>query len=169
MNIKGWFPWGLTGWTSLLSKKLSRVFSSITVWKHQFFSTQCLYGPTLTSIHGYWKNHSFKYRSLPVARGYLAPVCEKPKFPASVIRMSQHSDSAGFQPPWRLEATVNTVPWPDRISCWDIWLQIMVDGMLGIKAFLVHGFLIAIFQPLLNKVQCLRESIMGKKPEFWNF
>ena len=119
MNIKGWFPWGLTGWTSLLSKKLSRVFSSITVWKHQFFSTQCLYGPTLTSIHGYWKNHSFEYRSSPVARGYLAPVCEKPKFPASVTRMSQHSDSAGFQPPWRLEATVNTVPWPDRMSCWD--------------------------------------------------
>ena len=40
MNITGWFLLGLTGLISLLSKGLSRVFSSTTVWKHQFFSTQ---------------------------------------------------------------------------------------------------------------------------------
>ena len=40
MNIQGWLPLGLTGWISLQSKGLSRVFSSTTVWKHQFFSTQ---------------------------------------------------------------------------------------------------------------------------------
>ena len=40
MNIKDWFPLGLTGWISLLSKGLSRVFSNTTVQKHQFFSTQ---------------------------------------------------------------------------------------------------------------------------------
>ena len=40
MNIQGWFPWGLTGLTSLLSKGLSRVFSSTTIWKHQFFGAQ---------------------------------------------------------------------------------------------------------------------------------
>ena len=40
MNIQGWFPLGLTGLIFLLSKRLSRVFSSTTVWKHQFFSTQ---------------------------------------------------------------------------------------------------------------------------------
>ena len=39
-NIQDWFPLGLTGWISLLSKGLSRVFSSTAVWKHQFFSTQ---------------------------------------------------------------------------------------------------------------------------------
>ena len=38
MNIQGWFPLGLTGWISLQSKRLSRVFSSTTVGKHQFFS-----------------------------------------------------------------------------------------------------------------------------------
>ena len=38
MNIQGWFPLGLIGLISLLSKGLSRVFSSTTVWKHQFFS-----------------------------------------------------------------------------------------------------------------------------------
>ena len=40
MNIPGWFPLGLSGLISLLSKGLSRVFQSTTVWKHQFFSTQ---------------------------------------------------------------------------------------------------------------------------------
>ena len=40
MNFQGWFPLGLTGLVSLLSKGLSRVFSSTTIQKHQFFSTQ---------------------------------------------------------------------------------------------------------------------------------
>ena len=40
MNIQGWFPLGMTGLISLLSKGLSRVFSSTTVWKYQFFSVQ---------------------------------------------------------------------------------------------------------------------------------
>ena len=40
MNIQGWFSLGLTGLISLLSKELSRVFSSTTVWKHQFCSAQ---------------------------------------------------------------------------------------------------------------------------------
>ena len=39
-NIQDWFPLGLSGWISLQSKELSRVFSSTTVWKHQFFNTQ---------------------------------------------------------------------------------------------------------------------------------
>ena len=63
-NIQDWFPLGLTGWISLLSKGLWRVFSSTTVWKHQFFVAQLLYGPTLTSIHDYWKSHSFDYMDL---------------------------------------------------------------------------------------------------------
>ena len=37
MNIQDWFPLGWTGWISLQSKGLSRVFSSTTVQKHQFF------------------------------------------------------------------------------------------------------------------------------------
>ena len=40
MNIWGWFPLGLTSLISLLSKRISRVFSSTTIWKHQFFSAQ---------------------------------------------------------------------------------------------------------------------------------
>ena len=123
MNIQGWFPSVLTCLISFLSKELSRVFSSTTIQKHQFFSAQpsfpggstgkestcnagelglipglgrspgegngyplqysglensqsmglqrvrhdwatfksfdLLYGPTLTSIYDFWKNHSF--------------------------------------------------------------------------------------------------------------
>ena len=44
---------------SLQSKGFSRVFSNITVQKHQFFGTRLICGPTLTSVHDYWKNQSF--------------------------------------------------------------------------------------------------------------
>ena len=40
VTIQGWFLLGLIGWISLLSKGLSRVFSSTTIWKHQFFGAQ---------------------------------------------------------------------------------------------------------------------------------
>ena len=40
MKIKNWSPLGWTGWISLQSKGLSRVFSNTTVQKHQFFSAQ---------------------------------------------------------------------------------------------------------------------------------
>ena len=40
MNIRDWFPLGLTGWISFQAKWLSRVFSNTTVQKHQFFSAQ---------------------------------------------------------------------------------------------------------------------------------
>ena len=64
MNNQGWFPLGWTGWISLQSKGLWRVFSNTTVQKHQFFGPQFLYGPTLTLLHDYWKNHSFDYMDL---------------------------------------------------------------------------------------------------------
>ena len=40
MNIRDWFPLGLTGWISLQSKGLSRVFSNTTVRKYQFLIAQ---------------------------------------------------------------------------------------------------------------------------------
>ena len=40
MNIQDWLPFGWTGWISLKSKGLSRVFSDTIVQKHQFFGTQ---------------------------------------------------------------------------------------------------------------------------------
>ena len=40
MNTQDWSPLGWTGWISLQSKGLSRVFSNTTVQKHQFFGIQ---------------------------------------------------------------------------------------------------------------------------------
>jgi len=61
MNMQDQFPLGLTGWISLQSKGLSRVFSSATIQKHQLFSSALsfIYSPTPPSIHDYWKNHGF--------------------------------------------------------------------------------------------------------------
>ena len=54
-----WSPLGWTGWISLQSKGLSRVFSNTTVQKHSFFATQLSsQSNTHIHIHDYWKNHS---------------------------------------------------------------------------------------------------------------
>ena len=63
-NIQGWLPLGLTSLISLWSKGLSRVFSSTTVRSINSSVLSFLYGPTVTSIYDYWKNHSFDYTDL---------------------------------------------------------------------------------------------------------
>ena len=63
LNIQDWFPLGWTGWISLQSKGLLKVFSNTTVQKHQFFGTQSsLWSNTL--IHDYWKDHIFDYTNI---------------------------------------------------------------------------------------------------------
>ena len=58
-NIQELSPLGWTGWISLLSKGLSRIFSNTTVLQSINSSAlSFLYSPTLTSIHDHWKNHS---------------------------------------------------------------------------------------------------------------
>ena len=57
MNIQERFPLGLTGLISLQSKGLSRIFSNTS--KASILQCSAFYGPTLTSIYDYWKNHSF--------------------------------------------------------------------------------------------------------------
>ena len=58
-NIQDCFPLGWTGWISLQSKGLSRVFSVTPQFKSINSSAlSFLYSPTLTSIHDSWKNHS---------------------------------------------------------------------------------------------------------------
>ena len=70
MNNQGWLPLGLTGLIFSLSKGLSRVFCSTTVWNiihvsvYQFFSAQPSLPLTLTSLGDYWRNHSFDYTDL---------------------------------------------------------------------------------------------------------
>ena len=64
MNIQDWFPLGRTGWISLLSKGLSRVFSDITFQSKNSSALSFLYSPRLTFIHDCWQNQSFDYMDL---------------------------------------------------------------------------------------------------------
>ena len=57
MSIQGWFTLRLTGLISFLSKRLSRVFSSNTVWRHQFFGT-------LPSLQSRSHNHTWTGKTI---------------------------------------------------------------------------------------------------------
>ena len=59
MTIQDWFLLGLAGSIFLQSKTLSRVFSNTTFKSISSLVFSFLYGPTLTTIHDYWKNHNF--------------------------------------------------------------------------------------------------------------
>ena len=58
MNTQDWSLLGSTGWISLQSKGLSRVFSKTTVQNINSSVLSFLHSPILTSIHDHWKNHS---------------------------------------------------------------------------------------------------------------
>ena len=63
MNIQGWFPLGLTG----LVPHCPRDSQSSSEPQFESINSPALnllYGPTLISVHNYWKNHSFDYTDL---------------------------------------------------------------------------------------------------------
>ena len=64
VNIQDWFPLRLTGFKSLLSKRLSRVFSVLEFESISSLALSLFYGPTLTSVHDYWKKHSSDYKDV---------------------------------------------------------------------------------------------------------
>ena len=64
MNIQGWFPLGLTGLISLKSNGLFKSSPALQFRSINSSLLSLLYGPILTSIHDYWKNHSFDYADL---------------------------------------------------------------------------------------------------------
>ena len=57
-NTQGWSPSEWTGWISLQSKGLSRVFPTPHFKSINSSLLSFLHSPTLTSIHDHWKNHS---------------------------------------------------------------------------------------------------------------
>ena len=57
-NTQDWSPVEWTGWISLQSKGLSRVFSNTTVQRINSSALSFLHSPILTTIHDHWKNHS---------------------------------------------------------------------------------------------------------------
>ena len=75
MNIQDWFSLGLTALISLLSKGLSRVFSSTKIWKHRFFTTQ----------YSLWSNsHTHTWLLLLLLLSHFSHVrlCETPEMAA---------------------------------------------------------------------------------------
>ena len=62
MNIQVYFPLGLTGLISLQSSQESSPTSQFESISSSALSL--LYGPTITSMFDYWKNHSFEYVDL---------------------------------------------------------------------------------------------------------
>ena len=58
MNTQDWSPLEWTGWISLQSKGLSRVFSTPQFKSINSLVLSFLHSPTFTSIHDHWKNHS---------------------------------------------------------------------------------------------------------------
>ena len=76
VNIQDWFPLGLTGLISLLSKGLSRVLSSTMIWKHQFLALSLFFLVQLSiSTHDYWKYillwDKFVYGDLSLIQGCI--------------------------------------------------------------------------------------------------
>ena len=78
MNIQGWFSLGLTGLIFLLSKGLSRVFFSTTVWRHQFFSAQ----PSLwSSSHNHtWLLSTRRQHQGSQVKNSVPQDCPQPNF-----------------------------------------------------------------------------------------
>ena len=67
-NIQDLFPLGWTGWISLQSKGLSRVFSNNAVQKHQFFGAQLSFWSNSHIYSRLWENHSFDYMDFFVGK-----------------------------------------------------------------------------------------------------
>ena len=59
-NIQDWFPLGLIAWISLQSRDSQESSPTAQFKSINSLMLSFLYSPTLTSIHDYWKNHSFE-------------------------------------------------------------------------------------------------------------
>ena len=64
VSIQCWFLLRLTSLISLLSRGLSEVFSSTTVWRGKFFGVPPSYSSALTTVCDHWEVHSLDYTDL---------------------------------------------------------------------------------------------------------
>ena len=134
-NIQDWFPLGLTAWISLLFKGFSRVISSTTVWKHQFFGAQ----PSL------WSNSHIRTRPLEKPQPWLCtPLSAKWHFYFLICQVchsfsskEQESFNHGcshhlqwFWNPRKYSLSLYCfhcfpiyLPWSDRTGCHDHFLN----------------------------------------------
>ena len=131
MNTQDWSPLGWTGWISLQSKGLARVFSNITVQKHQSSVLSFLYSPTLTFIHDNWKDHSFDYTDL--CRQCLCFFNMPSRLVIAFLPKSKHLLISWLQSPstviwepnrnWKkpcFHCFLISLPWGDGTGCHDL-------------------------------------------------
>ena len=132
MNIQDWSPLKLTGWISLLSKGLSRVFSNTKKFKSINFSAlSFLYGPTFTSIHNYWKNNSLtiwtfvsKVMSLLFNMLSRLVIAFLPRSKHLLISWLESPSAVTLKPPQNkishyFHYIPNYLPWSDGTGCHD--------------------------------------------------
>ena len=131
MNIQDWSPLGWTGWISLQSKRLSRVFSNTTVQKYQFFGAQLSFvvqishpymttGKTIDLTRWIFvgKVMSLLFNMLPrLVTGFL------PWSEHLLISWRQSTSAVILEPPNIMYLTVSIfspiyLPWSDGTGCW---------------------------------------------------
>ena len=92
-NIQDWFPLGWTGWISLQSKRLSRVFSNTTAQKHQFFGAQLsfFFFEMLEIYYYYLLSTSLILQTFQIIRQQL--ILPHPSHPKFLIKSSSSKDT----------------------------------------------------------------------------
>ena len=106
VNIQDWFPLGLTGLISSLFKGFSRVFSSTTVWKNQFFSAQLslsIFTPKLSFVlRAQWKTKSTRKNPASVfhfvKQGWWEPITLCICLPPLIFSLSHFSSAVSHVP-----------------------------------------------------------------------
>ena len=131
MNIKSWFPLGLTSLISLQPKGLSRVFSSTTTQKHQFFSAQLSLWAN-SRIH--WKKHSFdiwtcvsKVVSLLFNMLSRFAIAFLPRSKHLFILWLQSQSIVILEPKKIISFTISTFPLLSAIKWWDLKKSIFIS------------------------------------------
>ena len=133
VNTQDWSPLGWTGWISLQSKGLSRVFSKPQFKSINSLALSFLYSPTLTSIHDCWRNHSFDWMDLCWQSNISVDKAMLLRLVMTFIPRSKHLLISWLQSPSAviLEPPKTKVwhcfhcfpihfPWSDRTRCHDL-------------------------------------------------
>ena len=136
MTVQDWFPLGWTGWISLLSKGLSRVFTNITVQKHHFFCTHLsLSNPHMTFSHPHmttWKNiawtrQTFGGKVMSLLFNMLSRLVITFFFQrtSALISWLQSSSAVILEPPQNevfhyFHCLLIYLPWSDGTGCHDL-------------------------------------------------
>ena len=116
MNIQDWFPFGLTGWISLQSNGFSRVFSSTTVYRHQFFGFQTSLWSNSHIHTWYWKKivltvQTFVSEIMSLFFNMLSRlvIAFLPRSKRLLISWLQSPSAMIWEPPKIKSATVSTI------------------------------------------------------------